>query len=1776
MTASGIVALRVFHFSTPFSMTKNNTRRSTTKPTRKATPRRDGKANRSSGKVNHPAKNEAKASGYVEPPKELLDEIHSRSSRDATVPDHLFKVDETVRMAAEISQVVKETVPEASTSLIEEVVRSIECICIGVTAMSMCDSNVDYGFHFAQMLHNLYGKSLMCTVGEMFGALNVSTPQVKRQDTSGDPPPDPWIITLRSMLSDWDTFASSSAANLGKKIMALVASITFCKAEEVEFSLTGLTAFGYAMEVADHDMSDIFSLAISTLQLLVNQGYQCFQLKSWKPLLYDEDKLSPILQKITECEKFMALYERGSLETMAFLDEQALAKLFEETICDVKELLRVTRSMTAKKVLQDKLHRLTLSHSDFTSMMTQGGLKIAPFCVGLFGGSSVGKSSLAALVMATCLRSMGVDCDDTSIIAHNPHDKFMSTVKNSTTGVNIDEIGQIKSGFVSEPDIIPFLQMNNNAKFYANVAEAHMKGKISPAPYCVVTTKNVKDNGASEYVNEPLAVVRREHVIITTKVRPAYATGGMLDPKKVRADFKDELIPDVWSLTIEKVVALPEAENKMQGKNVLKTNYTYVPFDYGGKLYVDVGVQEVLDILSVLAREHLDFQRQLVANSRNIGPRLPFCDEHKCFHHRCPEECSLEQQDEEEEEEEEEELTASDVSSLSQSNVPEPRKWSWFSGGEEPSSYFTKLKPKSWGTMSAKALAGISEITEASSFLAGADLSKVMADSETQMFIKKNPKWEAVKLAFSSGTALSVGQYCVSHAFDTFWGKYGNRLDKDMDKFFTAADSKGVFEWYSWIPDEYIHNQWIMNAAVTFHHATPRCRRTCQFLCLCLIWYWYHSIYMSESPQYLVLITCFLWWSWKKVWTYCDYCAFLMVKARIVRSRSQSPTLVKYIRGEYSHLLVNTTIIITILEILRRVYIWQSKTEGEEESSDAKDEEQEEDPPMAKKAIAAIAHKFSAKEKSRRERNKEEPKVSEPHAFVPKNDEEVETKNDQQEVMETIAREHNWTKPFVAQLPCTEKAITTTTTQLLGLVEKNLLEMRITDSITGMVSRVNILMIGHNVGLTTNHSCPEVDSKAFFSKVHCEEGETSSANFSCWIGPQSYFKIGDDAALVFVPKGGTWKNLVDYFPDVYVHKEYGHLVYRNDSPPQRGKYSQAEMGSSECGFGTVQCVHYLADVEPVSGMCGAPFITEGYVSSIVGIHQSGVCGTKNGKRIGNFVPVSRKQLQDALADLSCRFFLPMNSGTLVTECYGKQILENQKMHAKSCLRSMPHGSHFEFLGSCIGRASFHPTVHLLPSCRYVEEEFDVKCEWRNPSIPDPYGSTMQYIGTCSDGIEPEFFCWAQEDYLEQLERMYHEMPNLVASVRSLTDDEALNGIDGVRFVDKMDFTTSPGLGLDGKKRDHILTMVSEDGTEVNIPKAEVMAEMSRMEAAWLREERCYPLFKACLKDEPVDKPKCRAFMCGQMAFSLLVRKYLAMTIRAFQMSLEHSECCVGMNPNGPDWHEWKQWHEEYSAERIFDGDYSKWDLRQAAMLCGGTAFVWMEWMRGCPNVTSRDLCMVRGIFTEIMYPVVCLNGDMIQAFGMSPSGIPITVTKNSSDNSIILRCAAKFLNPKLERFRDAAKLGTYGDDCKAGVHEDHQYFNAIQVAPAMARWGYKFTPADKSENFVQWNPNGDFLKMTDSEVEGTGCIIGALAPKSLLKPLLVGTKSSLAPLEQVQVNIDGSLRDAFNHGRQYYESHREKVTRVAERLDIVQWCTELPVSYDEALERWKERYADRL
>ena len=512
-------------------------------------------------------------------------------------------------------------------NLSEQVLSRIEGVALLCSALSECQSYTQAFSIFMLYLKNHYSESLISRASVAF--------QILFRDDELDPQggkPE-WIAQLRNIFSDWKLITNNPVFKKISHLISICITLGLCEAANFEWTVKGVKVFSIPAHEKHFGAIDLIDSAIETIVYFVEGGYECFTTGSLSPLMFSDMRAKEFEENFSKIVSLLEHVKTGNLQRMTDLDENSYDLLLSNTIETCNSLHSSCKGTWEKKIFFDRLQQLRKIRTTFDAIRVRGGLREAPFCVNIYGKSGVGKSSVSAISMVTALLSNGFQAEDEMMATLNESDKYMSNYKSYINGIFIDDIGNTKPDFVEKSPTNKIIEICNNVRAYANMAEADLKGKISIEPKVVMLTTNVKSLGAHTYSEEPVSIARRAHITVTVRVKTKFCTSGLcgsvgqqLDASKV-SDFytKDgiediPLVPDLWDLTIERVI--PKPGNNEHSKDVI----SYETVEHNGKKLDKCSIFDYLDYMVDFSRIHFENQRGLVERTNNLAERIEMCD----------------------------------------------------------------------------------------------------------------------------------------------------------------------------------------------------------------------------------------------------------------------------------------------------------------------------------------------------------------------------------------------------------------------------------------------------------------------------------------------------------------------------------------------------------------------------------------------------------------------------------------------------------------------------------------------------------------------------------------------------------------------------------------------------------------------------------------------------------------------------------------------------------------------------------------------------------------------------------------------------------------------------------------------------------------------------------------------------------------------------------------------------------------------------------------------
>lgn len=430
------------------------------------------------------------------------------------------------------------------------------------------------------------------------------------------------------------------------------------------------------------------------------------------------------------------------------------------------------------------------------------------------------------------------------------------------------------------------------------------------------------------------------------------------------------------------------------------------------------------------------------------------------------------------------------------------------------------------------------------------------------------------------------------------------------------------------------------------------------------------------------------------------------------------------------------------------------------------------------------------------------------------------------------------------------------------------------------------------------------------------------------------------------------------------------------------------------------------------------------------------------------------------------------------------------------------------------------------------------------------------------------------------------------SVRPI--ETALDG-DGSGIIRGMNNNTSSGVCYGGKKVNYLAK--DEEGLPL-IPRQLdpiIEEDILKLEHEW-RSGRgtCDPFVRASKTNEvlPLKKAyeKTRSVYGNDVSFFVSSMRGGAALKHVLRNS-KISECYVGITAQSKEWSNLYDFlTNDGKFTKFVCGDFSGYDTQLPKSLMDKAAAIMIQMYRE-NGASNSDIEYLRGMLSSIVSPTMIWEGHLLQLCSGQPSGQPFTVDMNSIINSLLVRVAffvimdEEYPEIKNPNFRDYVHLATYGDDNAMGVSDKIPKFNHTSIQAVFARWGIKYTMADKDADSVPYQTIEEvsFLKRSFVYHFELDSIVAPIETESLTKKFYWWTKSKNTPLtfpEQFQANFESQSREAYLHGEEFYNDFCAKCERIVtashsgdERF-ILPWNTIQPISAEKMRNKLVGAYHD--
>jgi hypothetical protein len=603
-------------------------------------------------------------------------------------------------------------------------------------------------------------------------------------------------------------------------------------------------------------------------------------------------------------------------------------------------------------------------------------------------------------------------------------------------------------------------------------------------------------------------------------------------------------------------------------------------------------------------------------------------------------------------------------------------------------------------------------------------------------------------------------------------------------------------------------------------------------------------------------------------------------------------------------------------------------------------------------------------------------------------------------------------------------------------------------------------------------------------------------------------------------------------------------------------------------------------------------------SHIVGFHLAGKNYT------GYLSTLTKSDLEQCYAyfDSQPATRLSATMGDMKTQLYDKDFTPQEPRNKKSTINYLTDAeiNYYGDLPAFVTRPKSSviksPISDSVASHCGVENIFGKPANCRKDGIKvpkqAPYNKYYCGAGKATQEFPLEVLKTAQNDYLEDCalnERMISDL----CTLRPLTEVETISGQDGIKFVDGMKMSTAKGFPLSGSKEEIVSHLDPKEYENVSDPKIFediFMDDWRATRRLYLVGLRAYPVFKACTKDEPtkLSKDKVRVFQSAPLTLQCLIRQYYLPVAACMSRHPITTECAVGINSQGPQWNKLIRHLSRFGEERMVAGDFKAYDQHMSSTMTSVAFFTMIELAKYCKGYTSDDIKIMSNLVADVVHPMMCVNGDLVELIGSNPSGQNLTVYINSIVNSLYQRCVFYTIYPpgslKTTKFQDYVALMTYGDDNVMSVSDKVPLYNHTRMMEVYAMRGIEYTMADKDAESVPYITleETDFLKRatvfrpeySDPSTGKTGMYLAKLSEDSIFKSLHCNMLSKIVSEEEIARQcLDGALRELWFYGKEHFEMRHEQFKCiVAEHGWQHVISPNFYKTFDEREEEWLEKY----
>jgi len=527
---------------------------------------------------------------------------------------------------------------------------------------------------------------------------------------------------------------------------------------------------------------------------------------------------------------------------------------------------------------------------------------------------------------------------------------------------------------------------------------------------------------------------------------------------------------------------------------------------------------------------------------------------------------------------------------------------------------------------------------------------------------------------------------------------------------------------------------------------------------------------------------------------------------------------------------------------------------------------------------------------------------------------------------------------------------------------------------------------------------------------------------------------------------------------------------------------------------------------------------------------------------------------------------------LVRECQPYEVQDGEPMlsapsaphelgplHRKSPFRFIPEGTARVFGSLNAHQAEMKSRVRPTLLCEALQKR-GYSLKYGKPVMNgwEPKHVQLKEMLKPASRLNPSLLDRVKEDFINDI--LSGLSPEDFDSLHPYDVFTAVNGAEGVAFVDKIKRNTSAGFPWKRNKKWFFEKIPPAHGLQDPIEfSSEIMERVEKIIEAYREGKRACPISDACFKDEPVkqakiDAKKTRIFAGSPVDHSIVVRMFTLAFTRLFYKRHVLFEAAPGVDATSPEWGILYKILTKHGKDRMAAGDYAFYDKSMfSLMILAAFDIIIAVCSKG--KFSLDDLKILHGIAEDAAFPWYNFFGDLVEFLGTLPSGHPLTVILNSLANSLYMRYCYASVSPNgsAKDFKKYVSLMTYGDDNIMGISPECPWFNHTVIQNVLASVGITYTMADKEEVSRPYIHIDEctFLKRSwrwDPDLQD---FTAPLPEDSIIKMLMIGVESKSITRKEAAITVIGdAVRAYFHFGREVFEVKKRMLRQLVEECEL--------------------------